>query len=575
MSRFVGQSVLRKEDARLLTGHGRYLDDVGVPGMLHAAFVRSPVARGVISTLDAGTARRVPGVRAVLTAADLAGRWHAMWPSLTGPKGAQPPARPLADGDVRFVGDPVAVVVAESRYVAEDACELVHLEIEPRPPVLDYEQAANDAERVVHPEFGTNVATSVPSLGHAVDDPELLAAFASAAHVVTDTVRQHRSTNVPMETRGIIASWDAVTGRLDVVASTQSHSEYRSVLARFLDVPERAVHVAAPDVGGAFGQKGCVSRDEFAVVLASVLIGAPVKWVQDRHENLVAANHARIERAEVTMAFDDDGRFLAVAVDHLDDVGAYPLDGLGSYGFMIGMMFPGPYRIPMVGFRSTSVYTNTCGRAAYRGPWQIETAARETMLDVARRQMGVDPLELRRRNVITREDQPFTNGSGMGYDEISPLETLEQAAALLDYEGARRAQADARAAGRCVGIGIGLYVEPTGAAALTLSSEAATVAVDLDGGVTVAVGCVSHGQSLETTIPQVVADALGVDVDDVVLVQGDTASTPFGGITGGSRSAVMYSGAASTAATRCATKWSRSPRTRWRPHPRTSRSTTA
>ena len=535
--RFVGQAVRRKEDPRFLTGHGTYVDDIVLPGLLHAAFVRSPVARARITRLDVEAARAFDGVRAVFTASDFSGRWHQMWASLTGPDGPQPPPRLLAEADVRFVGDPIAIVLAESRYVAEDACDLVEVDLDPQTPVIDYRRAAADTDHLVHCEFETNVALVIPQLTVAYDDPELEQIFATAPHVFTETIEQHRSTNVPMETRGIVSRWDPYSQHLEIYSSTQNVHEMRALCARLLEVPEHQIRVIMNDVGGAFGQKGIPTRDELSVVLASVVAGQPVKWIEDRRENLISANSARRERVTVRMAFDTDGRILGAAMDYLDDVGAYPIGGLSSTGGLVGMVFPGPYRMPRFGFRSTTVYTNTCGRAAYRGPWQMESVAREIMMDIAARGMAIDPLELRRRNVVQRHELPYITATGVVYDQVSPAETLEQAAEMIGYEAFRVEQDEARRAGRFLGLGIGLYIEPSGFAFSEggLGTEAATIRMDPSGTVTVSMGSGSHGQSLETTVAQVVADSLGVHVDDVVLLQGDTAAVPFGSGTGGSR----------------------------------------
>jgi carbon-monoxide dehydrogenase large subunit len=275
-----------------------------------------------------------------------------------------------------------------------------------------------------------------------------------------------------------------------------------------------------------------------------------VKWIEDRRENLIAANHARLGRARVKMAFDADGHVLAVAADHLDDTGAYPLGAVSATSGMVFMMLPGPYRIPRVGFTTTTVYTNTCGRGAYRGPWQLESVLREVVLDIGARKLGLDALEIRRRNVLRQDELPFATATGLQYDAISPAETLDQAADILRYDEMRAEQAEARAEGRCVGIGIALYVEPTGGVFGPMATEAATLRVEPAGTVSVALSSANHGQSLETTIAQVVADALGVGLDDVVVLEGDTAVAPFGGGTGGSRSAVLYGGAAHAAAVR-------------------------
>ncbi len=544
--RFVGQSVKRKEDPRLVTGHGRYVDDVTVPGMLHAAFLRSDVARGRITRLDVAAARECSGVHAVLTAADLNDRPAGpMLPSMfaDGSQGISAPVRPLADGDVRFVGDPIALVVADSRYVAEDACELIEVEYEPLTAVVDFERAADDTENLVHPELGSNIASTMAT----PPDAALDEALSRAAHVVTETFYQQRQTPTPMETRGIVAHWDPYAAALRVWMSSQNPHEVRRTCARILGVAESRVRVVQQDVGGGFGQKYFMPRDEMTVVLASHLLGRPVKWIEDRRENLLSSNHARRDRATVTVGVDADGRIVGARIEHLEDSGAYANGGTGGTGMFVAMMFPGPYRIPRLGWSTTAVWTNTCGRGAYRGPWMMETVAREEMMDVVARAIGLDPLEFRRRNVIGRDELPYATASGMVYEHVSPSETLEQAASLIDYDGFRSRQAEARANGRYLGVGLGLYIEPQ-AGMGALGVEAANVRVEPDGTVNVFVGSGSHGQSLETTVAQVVAEHLGVDIDAVAVHQGDTDVAPFGGGTGGSRSGPILSPAARQAA---------------------------
>ena len=450
--------------------------------------------------------------------------------------------RALADDDVRFVGDPVALVVAESRYLAEDACEVIEVEYEPLDPVVDPEQA-RDSGDLVHPELGSNIAMSVPT----PPDPELDAAFADAAHVVSERIVQHRHTNVPMETRGVLASYEPASGQLDICLSTQNPHEARQVCSRLTGVPEHLVRVHGRDVGGGFGMKYFLQRDELTVVAAAKHLGCSIKWIEDRRENLLASMHARADVATVDVAVDGDGRLLAARLDHVEDCGAYPIGGTGGAGAFAAMMFPGPYRLPKLGFTSTAVWTNTCGRGAYRGPWMFESVAREEMMDLAARAIGIDPLELRRRNVVRTDELPHTSAMGMELDHVTPAETLEQAVEIIDYDGFRSEQRRALEQGRLLGIGIGLYVEPTSMASGSLGVECATVRVQPSGTVTVMLGTGSHGQGVETTMAQVVAEHLGVDIEDVVVVQGDTASAPFGAGTGGSRTAVIAGGAARAA----------------------------
>jgi carbon-monoxide dehydrogenase large subunit len=374
------------------------------------------------------------------------------------------------------------------------------------------------------------------------------AAFASAAHVVTETFRQQRQVAAPMEPHGLLAHWDPMRGEVIIWISTQMPHHVRLIASRLLGIGENKVRVVMQDVGGGFGQKTGVRRDEMAVMLATRALGRPVKWIEDRRENLIAAAHARSERMTVSFALDAEGHIMAARADHLEDSGAFPLTtGTASSASNAGNSFPGPYRTPVAGYTNHAVFTNTSGRGPYRGPWMMETLAREQLVDVAARALGLDPLEFRRRNVVRPQDLPFTTATGQLYD-LAPSTCLEQAAALIGYDQFRVEQEAARAAGRYTGIGIGVYVEPSALAGSVSATETATVRVEPTGKVFVIMGSASHGQSLETTMVQVVADRLGCDVDDVTLLQGDTAVAPFGFGTGGSRSAVLGGGAAAGAA---------------------------
>jgi carbon-monoxide dehydrogenase large subunit len=497
--RFVGARVERKEDPRFLTGRGRYVDDIVVPGMLHAAFVRSPHARATITQVDVGDAAALPGVLAVFTFDDLAPA-AATEALEAGPLGA----RPLAHDVVCFVGDPVVLVVAETRAIAEDAGELVTIDYDAQPAVIDVWAAVDDSGHLVHPELGSNVARTTAS----PDDPELRAAFDGAAHVVTETIRQHRYIAVPMETRGAVASWDPARGDMTIWISSQGAHAARDHFARFLGLPASKVHVIVPDVGGAFGLKISVGREETALALAARTLSHSVKWTEDRWENLVAAPHARADEAEVSVALDAHGNILAMQVEHIDDLGAYAAGGGG--GASILRYLPGPYRVQKMGGSSTSVITNTSRRGAYRGPWMMETVAREIMLDIAARNAGIDPLDLRRRNIVQRSELPFTTATGVTFDRVTPAETLEQAVSILDYDAFRKEQAAARQDGRYLGVGIAAYIEPTAGAFGVGITESATIRIDPSGSIQVLSGVNSQGHSMETIIAQVTAEYLGV-----------------------------------------------------------------
>lgn len=538
-NRYVGQRIARVEDARLLTGRGTYVDDVTRPGMLHACFVRSPFARAAIRGIDASAALALDGVRAVLTAADLDPDVHEQWYTMLGRAMPTTPLPPLASGEARFAGDPVALVVAVSRAVAEDAAELVEVDWEPRTPVVDLRTAAEHTERV-HAGYEDNV---VGRLAFRPPDEET---FAAAHHVAHETIVQQGYAAVPMECRGIVAEWAG--GELTVWSATQAPHEVRAYLARLLGLPEARVRVVMRDTGGGFGQKVNVTREEMAIALAARKVPAALKWIEDRRENLMSAGQARHEYGDARLAFAADGTILAAHLDHVIDAGAYPIPWPVGTGAAAGMLFPGPYRVPVATFTTECRFTNTVGRTAYRGPWQYETVARELLLDLAARDLGIDPIDLRRRNLLRADEMPFANPNGMTYDAVTPLETFEHAIALLDLEAFRTEQAAARAAGRYLGLGTATYVEPTTSGTGNFATEGATIRIEPSGTVNVYVAGGSAGNSLETTVVQLAADALGVDLADVHTVQGDTAVTPYGAGTGGSRSGSMTAGAVRAAA---------------------------
>jgi carbon-monoxide dehydrogenase large subunit len=537
-ARYVGARVQRVEDSRLLTGHGSYVDDVVLPGMLHARFVRSTFARAAVRGIDTLAALAVPGVRHVFTAADLNPDVKEQWHTSIGAHGPETPRPPLAEGEVRFVGDPVALVVAETLAIAHDAAELVVVDYEALPPVVDYTVAADSAE-LVHESHGSNVIGELAGLPRSA----LQDALDGAAHVVTETISQHAHVPAPLEGRGLIVDFSTATGEVTIYAATQAPHEVRMFCARLLGIPEHRIRVIMRDTGGGFGQKILVQRDEMCIMLAAPKVGVPLKWVEDRRENLLAAGKSRQEHGTATMAFDAGGRITAAHIDFVQDCGAYPSPWPVFVAAAVGVLFPGPYRIPRAGFSAKTLYTNTVGRAAYRGPWQFESLAREVLLDIAARRMGVDPAELRRRNLLRRDELPFANPNGMTYDSISPLETLEQALAILDYDGFRAEQAAARARGRYLGVGISTYVEPSTPGQGYYGTEAATIRIEPSGTINVYIAGGSTGNSLETTVVQLAADALGADIADVHTIQGDTAVTGFGAGTGGSRSGSMTAGA--------------------------------
>ncbi len=537
-TRYAGARVPRVEDARLLTGNGTYVDDIRLPGLLHAFFVRSPFARAAIRGIDVSAALDQPGVRFVFTAADLNRHVKEQWHTSIGPESPETPRPPLAEGEVRFVGDPVALVVADSRYIAEDAADLVEVDYEQLPAVVDY-TTADTAGSLVHESHGSNVIGEMAGAPASLLEEE----FATAAHVASQTIYQQAYAAVPMEARGLVVHYSTTTEELTIYSATQAPHEVRMFCARLLGLPEHRIRVVMRDTGGAFGQKIMVQRDEMCLMLAAPLVAAPLKWVEDRRENLLAAGQSRHEHAAVRMAFDAEGAIRAAQIDFVSDSGAYPTPWPVGTAAVVGALFPGPYRVPKAAFTAKTMYTNRVGRSAYRGPWQFESLAREVLLDIAAREMGMDPMDLRRRNLLRLGDMPYTSPNGSPYDRIAPLETFEQALAMLDYEGFRRQQAEARGAGRYIGVGLSTYVEPSTPGFGYYATEAATIRIEPSGRVNVYIAGGSTGNSIETTVVQLTADALGVNIEDVATIQGDTAVTGFGAGAAGSRSGSMTAGA--------------------------------
>ncbi len=536
-TRFTGARVARVEDPRLLTGHGTYVDDIARPGMLHATFVRSPYARARIVEIDSSAAVGLAGVHAVLTAQDLNPGVHEAWYSQVGKSVPDSPRPPLASGEVRFVGDLIALVVADDRYIAEDAAELVVVGYDELTPVVDY-TTAKDADELVHEGWNNNIAGKLEALPAEAVAP----AFDAADVVVDHSIYQQAYVASPMETRGIVVEWSPADRQLTVWASTQSAHDLRLFASRLLDLPEGSIRVIARDTGGGFGQKINAHREDICMLLAASKVSAPLKYVEDRRENLMASCSRR-EHGRVRVAFDAEATIVAAAIDHVQDVGAYPVPWPVMASAAVGAIFPGPYRYPTGTFATKCLFSNTPGRTAYRGPWQFETVAREVTLDIAARTMGIDPVDLRRRNMLRADEMPYPNPFGMTYTDMTPLETFEMAIGMIGYDDFRLEQKAALERGRHLGIGTSSYVEPTASGMPHHGSEGATIRIEPTGAVNVYLAGGSAGNSLETTAIQLTADALGVDVSQVNTIQGDTALTPFGSGTAGSRSGSMVAGA--------------------------------
>jgi carbon-monoxide dehydrogenase large subunit len=543
--RFIGAKVTRVEDQRILTGRGRYIDDLHLPNLLHAAFLRSPLPHARVLGMETTAARRAPGVVAVYTGEEMG--------ALTGPVQIPMPLGqrvpefyPLATDRVRLLGDLVAMVVAGSRYEAEDACELIDVEYEPLPAVVSYEAALDPDGPVLFDDLGDNVVYTASEGWGDID-----AAFAEADRVVEMRLRQHRVANVPMETRGAVADYDPGSGELTFHAATQSPQGLRMQLARTLGHPMDRLRVLCGDVGGAFGLKGFVYREDFALAAASKVLGRPIKWIEDRIEHLTASGHAREELMDVRAAVKDDGTLLGIKAEMLMDQGAYPACPFPA-GLMTGLirsLLPGPYRMKGYSVDVKVVTTNKCVYVAYRGPWEMECWVRERLLDTIAHELDLDPVEVRRKNMMRGEpdDRLITGLSAAG---ISSRQALDRALEMAEYDSFRQRQAEARDAGRCLGIGFANFIEPAPgppemrARGGTWGGDRAKVRLEPDGHLLVVTTQAPHGQSHETTLAQVAADEMGVPLDHVRVVHGDTQVTPLTLIgTGGSRAATWASGA--------------------------------
>jgi carbon-monoxide dehydrogenase large subunit len=539
-TRYVGQRAPRKEDARLLTGRGQYTDDVRMPGMLHCAFARSPVARGRIVSLDATEAKALPGVHAVYTHEDFAAVPLQMMAFFFSP--IESPVTLLANGRVACVGDPIVMVIAESRAIAEDGAALIAIEIEEEDPVVTIAEARTGP--AVHPERGSNVAQEM-GVGE-VPEP-IQAMLDKAAYRVTQTIRHQRIAQSPMESRACVASADGAE-ELIVHMSCQSPHLAARYISLALGLPQESIRVIAKDVGGGFGLKNIPWREEMAVIVATRLFRRPLKWIEDRYEALTASSHAREQEITLTAGFDAEGKLLAAHSDCHINNGAWPM---GEDCNIAVHMFMWPaYKLPAYSFHTRGWYTNTMGLGGYRGPWALESLIRETLLDKAARQIGIDPIEIRRRNLVTAADQPMTTSMDITVTDITPTECLEKLVAHIDVPAFRREQAAARKQGRYLGLGITAYVEPTAVAGIMapLTGETAHVRVEPTGRVVAMLSTHSQGHGTATTMAQVIADRLGVRYEDVSVFEGDSSIGSYSPSAAGSRQGVIAGGASWKAA---------------------------
>ena len=536
----IGQPVSRKEDPVLLRGEGRYSDDLSLPGQAYGVIVRSRYAHGTLRGIDASAALAMPGVLAVITAADLQAAGIGPMQAAAGKhRDGSPMPKPhqmaLAHGRVRYVGDPVAVVVAETRELAKDAAEAVMLDIDPLPAVTDARAAAAPDAPILHDEAPGNLVLDF----HYGDTAAVDAAFARAAHITRLDLRNSRIVVAAMEPRSALAAVE--DGRLVLRVGCQGVFGLRNTIASIMQVPHEQVRVLTGNVGGSFGMKAGVYPEYIALLHAARTLGRPVKWTDARSDSFLSDSHGRDHDFSGELALDAEGTFLAVRLTGYGNVGAYLSNATTLPSTMNTVKnVIGVYATPLVEVSSRNLFTNTTPVGAYRGAGRPEgNYYMERLVDTAAREMGIDRLELRRRNHIRPGQMPYSAPSTMVYDSGDFPALLEEALGAADWDGFAARRAESRRRGKRRGIGIGHYLEVTAPA----NKEMGGISFDDDGGVTITTGTLDYGQGHASPFAQVLADRLGVPFDRIRLVQGDSDKLIAGGGTGGSRS-IMNSGAA-------------------------------
>ncbi len=547
-TRYFGERIKRSEDPRLLTGRGTYVDDIQPRGCLHAALLRSPHAHARIRNVDVSKAKTLPGVVGIYTHADLPQTIAAPLPKLIPHPSLihHKTHYALAADKVRYVGEPVAFVVAESRYIAEDAVNLIDVDYDPLPPVVDLEQAAQPGAPLVHDDIGTNICAHYTQRVGNVEE-----AFGTAAHVFTERFVVDRGTAAPMECRGVVAQWEARTRQLMVWDSTQAPIPIRNGLARLLGLPQANVRVVAPDVGGGFGPKIMMFYpEEVLVPYAAMQLDRPVKWIEDRRENFVAMNQERLQIHDATIAVDRDGRILGVKTVFLYDSGAYI-----PYGLIVPIVasttLPGPYKIPHYHCEFKAVFTNKTIVSPYRGAGRPHGVfVMERLMDRVATELGIDRVEVRARNLIQPDEFPYD--VGLIYQDNAPLiydsgnypALLDRARQMIGYDRWPQDRERYRREGRAVGLGIACYVEGSGIGPY----EGCRIAVEPSGKVYAATSVGTQGQGHFTSFAQIIADALSVPLEDVVITTGDSGAFGWGTGTFASRAAVVAGNAVALAA---------------------------
>jgi carbon-monoxide dehydrogenase large subunit len=527
----IGKPLLRREDYRFLTGQGRYLDDIAFPGALHAHFLRSPHPHARIRAIDLSAAKAAPGVVAVVTGRELA-EWTTpsrMAPPIEGLHPVEFTTLPI--DKVRFIGDPVACIVATDRYRAEDAAELVAVDYEELPPVTNFEQALAPGAPLVDEALESNL---VSHQSFSAGDPARR--FAEADVIVEASFHQHRQTHAPIETRGCCAVWDEGRRHLTMHIPNQVPHPYRTQLARRMKLTEGQVTVVSPDVGGGFGQKIALYREELTVAALARALRRPVRWREDRAENLTAASQARENVARTRTAVDHDGRIRALELRLTEDFGAYCFYPANYLARVVAMILTGPYRVSDYSYDVTVALTNKCGNGPMRAPMAMTSWIMDGTIEAIARKLGLDPIAVRRVNMLSAAELPHRMATGETLEDITPSETLDQALEVFDVAAFRARQQADRTRGVYRGFGVCCMVESTTygsafykAAGIAGSGhEAGWVKIEPSGVVNASVGLMASGQGYETAFAQVVADGLGVAPDDVRILMGNTDTAPYG-----------------------------------------------
>jgi carbon-monoxide dehydrogenase large subunit len=530
----VGKRIRRREDPRLITGTATYVDDIQMPGMHHACILRSPHAAALIKSVSTKKALDHPGVVAVFTGIDTADVGPV--PCGASLPGLRVPHHDILARDrVYFVGHPVAVVVATDRYIARDAVDLVEVEYEPLPAVADPEKALAEGAPAVHPEWPDNIAFTFHQEGGDVDK-----AFAEAEVVVKQRITSQRLIPTAMETRGVVADWRSGDKNLTIYSSTQIPHLMRTLVAQMLGLPENRLRVITPEVGGGFGSKLNVYAEEALMGFVAMKIGKPVKWIESRRENFLCTTHGRGHVDYFEMAAKKDGTILGLKLKLIQDLGAYHQLLTPAIPTLSVLMMPGLYKFQNIRADIIGAFTNCAATDAYRGAGRPEaTHGIERMVDVLAAELKMDRAEIRFKNFVSQDAFPYRTATGLDYDSGNYAEPLKKALEIVGYDKLLAEQAEARKQGRLMGIGISTYGEicAIGPSPATPAGgwESATVKIEPSGKVTVMTGCSPHGQGEETTFAQIAADELGVDIDDVLVVHGDTAIVQYGIGTFGSR----------------------------------------